>query len=197
MYSFILIHLYLKHLESFASRIFTEDEINEIRSTTFKDVILSATNIPSDSVQDNVFVWKTGILHASVVDPGFPGSTNSRGGYANLLFYNIFCQTLHKNERIRTQRGHVLWRSPWIRHCFWICAKSWFQKGFVLWDGTWRWSVHTGGYVTGSSCTLTVSKLCKWFIMSILDLYWPISPYNSMFSKIGVDFVKFIGHAWS
>ena len=62
VYSFILIHLYLKYLESFASRIFTEEEINEIRSTTFKDVILRATDIPSDSVQDNVFVWKTGSL---------------------------------------------------------------------------------------------------------------------------------------
>ena len=42
-------------------RAFTEDEINEIRGTTFKDVILSATNIPADSLQENVFVWNDGI----------------------------------------------------------------------------------------------------------------------------------------
>ena len=134
VYSFILIHLYLKHPESFAFRIFTEDEINEIRSTTFKDVILSATDIPSDSVQDKVFVWKTGILHALVVDSGFPRGGKLPRWLRQPIILQYFCQTLHKNERIWT-RGARVPGAPLDPPQLWICAKNCFQKGFVLGDG--------------------------------------------------------------
>ncbi len=41
-------------------RIFSEEEISEIKQIKFKDVILAATNIPSDAIQENVFTWKNG-----------------------------------------------------------------------------------------------------------------------------------------
>ena len=38
-----------------ADRLFTEEDVQAINSTTIKDVILAVTNIPQDAIQDNPF----------------------------------------------------------------------------------------------------------------------------------------------
>ena len=41
-------------------RLFTEAEINEIKSTTFRDVMINATDITDAEIQKDVFYWRNG-----------------------------------------------------------------------------------------------------------------------------------------
>jgi len=50
------IRCHLRHITlAFVCRLFTEAEVEEIRATTVKKVILAVTNIPEDAIQDNPF----------------------------------------------------------------------------------------------------------------------------------------------
>lgn len=40
--------------------MFSKEEIEEFRKITLWDVIVNSTDIPSNSVQQNVFMWKEG-----------------------------------------------------------------------------------------------------------------------------------------
>lgn len=49
-------------LYNFHFRIFTEEEVEQIRKITLWDILVNASDIEPDAIQRNVFVWTEGIL---------------------------------------------------------------------------------------------------------------------------------------
>lgn len=64
------------NIDSFPCRIFTAEEVSEIRKIRLWDLIVNSTDIGADDIQRNVFVWHTGDpcpqpmqLNASELEP--------------------------------------------------------------------------------------------------------------------------------
>ena len=43
------------------TRLYSVEEVAEIKKITFKDIIKSVTNITSAAIQDNLFFWRDGV----------------------------------------------------------------------------------------------------------------------------------------
>lgn len=53
------------HALSCIFRYFSEKAVEQIRQTTFRDVILATTNLTEDDLPQDVFQWKTGRPNAA------------------------------------------------------------------------------------------------------------------------------------
>ncbi|XP_045463309.1 dual oxidase [Harmonia axyridis] len=116
--------------------LFTKEEIETIRKITLWDIIVNATNIKPNDIQQNVFYWKDGDpcpqpmqLNASMMEPcvmhhGYDYFENNEIAYIYscifLLFVPIFCAGAgygvvklqnRRRRRLRMQQEEVVARS--------------------------------------------------------------------------------------